>query len=480
MSDRESRRLPGNRVVRKRRNPTQIIDIPPSRPTDDIPNVRTSAKRFVLALTVLVAVGAVLLMLPWTTEADKSTSVVDAIFTAVSASSVTGLVVLDTQDHWNLFGEIIILLLIQVGGLGFMVGASVVLASLGRSMSLRDSLLLQDGAPTLSLAEATQLSKRILVFMLAFESVGAVLFTLEFLPGRSPGVAIWHGVFTSISAFCNSGIDLEGEFRSTSGFANSWLFSLTGFLLIQAGALSYVTFGDIWKKRRWQRFSLDTKLVLMTNGILLLGGMVAFLLLEWTNTLSQVDAVYRPMVAFFQSASTRTAGFSSVQFGDAHPATIFLSIALMLVGGAAGSTTGGVKLATVAILFLAVISTVRGQADPQAFGRRVSIQQVFRAMALTALFLFAHFVLTLLLAITEEVIAGHQFGFLPIMLESMSAIATAGLSTGITSEISEPGKILLCLGMYLGRLGPLMAVYALQRRQQLPLYRYPESSVRIG
>jgi trk system potassium uptake protein TrkH len=361
-----------------------------------------------------------------------------------------------------------------------MVGASVVLASLGRSMSLRDSLMLQDGAPTLSLAEATQLSKRILIFMLSFEAVGAVIFTLEFLQHRSPGVAIWHGVFTSISAFCNSGIDLEGDFRSISSFTNSWMFSITGFLLIQAGALSYVTFGDIWAKRRWRRFSLDTKLVLMTNAILLVGGSLMFLMLEWNNTLASIDTAFRPMVAFFQSASTRTAGFSAVSFGEAHPATVFLSIALMLVGGAAGSTTGGVKLATVAILFLAVMSTVRGQSDPQAFGRRVSIQQVFRAMALTALFLFAHFLLTLALAITEDVIGGKNFGFLPIMLESMSAVATAGLSTGITSDLSGPGKILLCVGMYLGRLGPLMAIYALQRRQQLPLYRYPESAVRIG
>jgi trk system potassium uptake protein TrkH len=152
----------------------------------------------------------------------------------------------------------------------------------------------------------------------------------------------------------------------------------------------------------------------------------------------------------------------------------------MLVGGAAGSTTGGVKLATIAIVVIAVISTVRGQSDAQAFGRRISTQLVFRAMAVITLFLFAHFMLTLALAVTEDVVAGKEFGFLAIMLEAMSAVATAGLSVGITPDLSGPGKLLLCIGMYVGRLGPLTAVYALQRRQKQALYRFPESPIRIG
>jgi trk system potassium uptake protein TrkH len=205
-----------------------------------------------------------------------------------------------------------------------------------------------------------------------------------------------------------------------------------------------------------------------------------FLLLEWSNAMAGLQNWTKPMAAFFQSASVRTAGFSTIDFSDAHPATVFLSIAIMMVGGAAGSTTGGVKLATIAVLAIAVLSTVRGQADPQAFGRRVSNQVVFRAMAVTALFMFAHFILTLALAVSEDVIAGHEFGFIALMLEGMSAVATAGLSTGITPDISNPGKLLLCIGMFVGRLGPLTVVYALQRRQQPTRYRFPEASIRIG
>ena len=250
MPDSGPRRLPGNRVVRRRLNPTQIIDIPISRIAGDVPNVRSSAKRFVLAFTLLVMFGAVGLALPWTTESGTRTPVIDAFFTAVSASSVTGLVVVDTQNHWNFFGELILLILIQVGGLGFMVGASLVLASMGRTLTLRDSLLLQDGAPTLSLAEATSLSKRILKFIFWFELCGAIILTGVLLnEGRSFGVALWHGIFTSISSFCNAGFDLEGDFSSIIGFSDSLIFTSTSLVLIQAGALSYITLSDAWGKK---------------------------------------------------------------------------------------------------------------------------------------------------------------------------------------------------------------------------------------
>ena len=319
----------------------------------------------------------------------------------------------DTQRHWSFLGELLILIQIQVGGLGFMVGASVVLASLGRTLTLRDSLLLQDGPPTLSLYEATQLSKRVLRFIFIAEGIGFLFFAAHFLRTDPIHIALWHALFTSVSAFCNAGFDLQGEFTSLSTFADSIIVNGTAFALIQAGALSFITFSDAWNRKHWKRFALDTKLVLLTNLVLLLGGMMMFLLLEWSNAMAGLQNWAKPMAAFFQSASVRTAGFSTFDFSEAHPATVFLSIAIMMVGGAAGSTTGGVKLATIAVLAIAVLSTVRGQADAQAFGRRVSNQIVFRAMAVTALFMFAHFILTLALAVTEDVIAGNGFGFLP-------------------------------------------------------------------
>jgi trk system potassium uptake protein TrkH len=473
-------RLPGNRVIRRRLDATRVITMPEAPLHREVPNVRTHAKRFVAGFSVLILVGAVLLMMPWASASGESTRPIDAIFTAVSASAVTGLITVDTATHWSFFGELVILILIQVGGLGFMVGASLVLASLGRGLSLRDTLMMQDGAPTLSVREATDLSKRILRFTVVCEAAGAVILSIRFMRDESPLVAIWHGVFHSISAFCNAGFDLQGGFRSVSGFDTSPVVLVTIMSLIQAGALSYIVLSDIWNKRRWGPLQLDTKLVVITNVLLILGGMIGFLIIEWNSALAFMPEWSRPMNALFQSVAARTAGYASINFGDAHPSTLFLWIAIMFVGGAAGSTAGGIKLATLAILVLAVLSTLRGQAEPQAFGRRIATTLVFRAMAIVALFLAVHFALTLALAITEDVFNDQSIGFVDLMYETMSGLATVGLTTGITPSLSTPGKIVLCLAMFFGRLGPLTAAYALQRRQRFVKYRFPEAAIRLG
>jgi trk system potassium uptake protein TrkH len=275
-------------------------------------------------------------------------------------------------------------------------------------------------------------------------------------------------------------MDLEGGFRSLGGYADSPWVNLPVMLLIQGGTLSYFTLHDVWSKRQWRLLTLDVKLVLITNAVLLIGGGLAFLALEWGNVLGDLDGGSKVLAAMFQSTTMRTAGFSTVSFTDAHPATLFISMGIMMVGGAAGSTAGGIKLATLAILVLMVVAAVRGREEPGAFGRRIAIPLVYRAMTVTALFLLAHFVFTLALAITENVIAGKEFGFLPLMFETMSGLASVGLSTGITPDLSAAGKLILCLCIYLGRLGPLMAVYALQTAGQPTRYRLPEAPVRIG
>jgi trk system potassium uptake protein TrkH len=459
---------------------TQVIDLPRLPGKRIAPDTRTHAKRFLLAFTVIVLLGTILLSLPWTTESGTATSPVDAFFTAVSASAVTGLVVVDTQDHWNFAGELVILVLIQAGGLGFMVGASLVLATLRQSQSLRGALLLQDGAPTLSLQEATTLSRHILRYILVVEAIGVLVLLPQRLREEAFGPALWRSVFTSISAFCNAGFDLEGNFVSLAGYSDSPYTSLAVMVLIQAGALSYLVVSDVWSKRRWDPLLLDVKLVITANAFLLASGAVIFLALEWQQSMTQLATADRFVAAAFQSTTMRTAGFATVSFGEVHPATLFLTIAVMLVGGASGSTAGGIKLATFAVIAIAVLSTVRGSSEPQAFRRRIPIDLVFRAMAVVTLFVTAHFLLTLALAVTEDVMANKEFGFLPIMFETMSAMATVGLSTGITPELSTAGKLVVCLAMFIGRMGPLTAVYALQRRQRPIRYRYPETSIRIG
>ncbi|MGI8484296.1 MAG: TrkH family potassium uptake protein [Thermomicrobiales bacterium] len=480
MDPRNRQRLPGNRIVRRRIGATQVIPVPAGLKRQAAPNVQTHAKRFVIAFAVIVLIGAGLLSLPIAVEKGMSTTPVDALFTAMSASAVTGLVVVDTQDHWSFFGELVILVLIQIGGLGFMVGASLVLVSLGRGSSLRDALLLQDGSPTLSLQEAVDLSKRILRFVFICEAIGAILLTIRFMRDESPLVALWYGIFHAVSMFCNAGFDLEGGFRSMSGYQTSPWINFTIIGLIQAGGLSYMVLSDTWNKRSWNRIAFNTKLVLLLNALLIVIGTVLFLITEWRSALADTPEWAKPMVAIFQSVSARTAGVSSIDFAHAHTSTVFLWIGVMLVGGASGSTAGGVKLATAAVVVIAVVSTLRGQSEAQAFGRRVSTTQVFRSMAIIAVFVSMHFAFTLMLAFTEDVAGNSDPSFLSMMFETMSAAATVGLSTGITPHLSDPGKLVLCAAMFFGRLGPLTLVYALTERQRVSRYRFPEAPIPMG
>ncbi len=452
----------------------------PRRPA--VPSARRHAQLFVLAFAALVLGGATLLALPWTAADGRPMPPVDALFTAVSAACVTGLVTVDTATHWNRFGQVVILVLMQGGGLSFMVGASIVLQALRRGVSLRDALLLRDGEPALSLREAVDLSRRILRFTLAVEAVGTVALALGFWLDRGLAFprAAWFGLFHAVSAFCNASFDLSGGFRSLTPYRDTIWLNLVVVLLIQAGALSYLVLADVWRQRRWRPLTLDAKLVLIAHALLVAGGAAFFLALEWGRSLAAAPPWAKPMAAAFHSVAARSGGFATVNLAEASAATLFVFVGVMLVGGASGSTAGGVRLTTVAAIAVAVVATLRGHDQPQLFGRRLPIPLVFRAMAVVALFGLAHFAATLALALTENVVAGAALPFIALMFEAASALATDGLSTGITPGLSTAGKLVLCTTMFLGRIGPLTAVYALQQRQRPPRYRFPEAPLRIG
>lgn len=459
---------------------TEVIQLPEQEETRSVPNATVHAQQFAFAVSMIVLIGTVLLMLPVSTESGRSTNLIDAFFTAISATSVTGLVTVDTQDHWSFFGELVILIMIQLGGFGFMVGTSLVIIALGRGTSLRAALLMQDGSPTMSLQEVTTLSVRILKFILICEGIGATILTIHFLQTETWGNALWFGIFHSIAAFCNAGFDLLGGFRSVSDHSDSFLALITLGGLIQFGGLSYMVLADVWKHRRWNRLQLDSKLVLITNFAVLLVSTMLFMAVEWNSAMGSVDSEWKPLNAVFQAISARTAGFTSVDWSQAHASTLYLWVAIMLIGGAAGSTAGGIKLATLAVIILAVVSTLRGQEEPQAFGRRIGVTVVFRALAISVMFLLVHFALALSLVLSEDIFNNHEFSFVALMFEAMSGLATVGLSTGLTPDLSSGGKIILCMAMFIGRLGPITAAYALQRRQQPRRYRYPEAQVRLG
>jgi trk system potassium uptake protein TrkH len=459
----------------------KVITLPPAPPPPAQPHPGKHAQTFVLALLALITLGTLLLSLPATTRAGQATPVIDALFTAVSAVAVTGLVTVDTATHWNRLGQAVILALIQVGGLGFMVGASLVLQVLRRGTSrLSDSLLVREGGPGVSLREAAVLSRHIVLFTLVTEGVGALVLTLRFGQDLPLGEAAWFGLFHAVSAFCNAGFDLQGDFVSLLPYQGSLVVNATVMLLIQAGALSYLIWADLATRRRWAKLAVDTKLVLVVNALLLAGGALAFLVIEWGGTLAGVAPGLRPVVALFQSVTARTAGFATVNVGALQAETLFIWMALMLIGGASGSTAGGVKLTTVGVIAAALVSTLTGRRHTQAFQRRIPTELVFRAMAVMASMLTVHFVATALLVASQRISDGTEIPFVALMFEAMSALATVGLSTGITPEVVAAGKLLLCALMVVGRLGPLTVVYALQQRQRRAEVRYATAAVRIG
>ncbi len=477
----EKRRGPRDPLIRRRPRQQTIIELPAPRPLPEPPNPLQHAKLFTLALLGVIAAGTVLLATPWTTESGERTAPIDALFTAVSAVAVTGLVTVDTQEHWNLFGEIVILLLIQLGGLGFIVGASLVLQALrGGQTRLNDMVLLQQGDPTVSLRDTGRLVGRIVRFVLLVEGAGAILLTLYFWQSRPFLEALWHGVFHAVSAFCNAGFDLHGGFRSMTGQDTAILVNVVMMVLIQTGALSYLVLADLFHKRRRSRLALDTKLVISGHLLLLAVGAGVFLIVEWNRTLTDMAVEYRPMAALFQSVAARTAGFATINFGEAHVVTLFVWVAIMLVGGASGSTAGGAKISTVAVVVVSVLSTLRGREEPSAFNRRLAPTLVFRAMSVIAILLLVHFAITLLLVAIQDRFAHHDMSFISLMFEAMSAIALVGLTTGNTPDLATASKLVLCFAMFFGRLGPLSAAYALQRRQKPVRYRLPEGTVRIG
>jgi trk system potassium uptake protein TrkH len=472
-------RRPGDRTVRVERPSPQRITIRPPRRLRSAPSPALS---LLLLFVVLIAVGTALLMLPIAAANGIATRPIDALFTATSAACVTGLTVLDTATHWSPFGQIVILLLIQAGGFGIMAGSTLLLALfLGRRTSLRDRVVVQESLGGLQLGSVMDVVRRVALFTIVCEVLGAVVLSLAFTSGPEAGppgdpLGIWWGVFHAISAFNNAGFDITGGFRSLSPFVDDWVVLLTVGTLLTLGGLGFAIVGDVAVKRRWGRMTLETKLVLGTTAALLVGGALLIGLTEWGNplTLGALPPEQRFLNALFESATLRTAGFTALDTTAFAEASLFIVMALMFIGGASGSTAGGIKVNTFAVLLIAIVSTVRGQPSAQAFGRRIQHAVVYRALAVALLAIAFVFVIGLGLTLTTEA------DFVDTLFEAVSAFGTVGATTGITPESSDPARFITSFAMFVGRLGPLTLVLALAARARPMPFRPAVESVRIG
>jgi trk system potassium uptake protein TrkH len=431
---------------------------------------------FVSGFAGFIALGTAILALPVSSEDGRWTPVLDALFTSTSAVCVTGLVVVDTGTYWSTFGQLVILVLVQLGGFGFMTSSTLLLLLTRREATLHERMLLRESLGSGSLGSVLQLARNVVVFTLLVEAVGAVILGVAFIGQVQPGQAVWWGVFHAVSAFNNAGFDLVGGFRSLVPFNGQPQILLPIACLVMLGGISYAVVADLLWRRRFERLALDSKLVLVTSAALVVLGTAGVLFTERTNpgTLGDMSLGPRLLNAFFTGVTPRTAGFNSVDTRAMTENGLFVLIALMFVGGAAGSTAGGIKVQTFSVLLCAIVSAVRGRGDVEAFGRRVPNPQVLRAVAVALLALAVVFVIAFALTLTE------QARFLYLLFEAFSAFGTVGMSTGITPELTPASRIIVILTMFAGRLGPLTLVLALATRERRRGYAWPEEGIRIG
>lgn len=432
-----------------------------------------------LSFLGVILLGAALLCLPISSANGEWTPFLDACFTATSATCVTGLIVFDTCTYWSLFGQLVILCMIQIGGLGLMTVMASLALFMKRRINLQERRLLLQSSGNLQYGDLSRMLKQILLGTLLFEGVGAVLLAIRFCPQMGMAEGIYNAVFHAVSAFCNAGFDLMGKyqpFSSLTAYVGDPLVSITVCALIIIGGIGFLVWDDIRRNGiHLKRYSLHSKIVLVTTCILVVGGWIAFFLFEQDHALKGLPLGEQVLAAFFQSVTTRTAGFNTIdQQALSNPGSI-LTVMLMLIGGSPGSTAGGIKTMTVAVALLAVFSIAKNRRDTTVFRRRIDEQQVKQALAILAIYTLLFLVATTAISVWEP-----AKGLKSIVYEVSSAVATVGLSLDGSGSFLPASKIVLILLMFIGRIGGLSLVLMLaEKRETAPLER-PEEKILIG
>ena len=430
-----------------------------------------------LGFFIMILAGTLLLMTPFASRSGTGTDFLTALFTATSASCVTGLAVVNTYTHWSLFGQVVLLVLIQIGGLGFITIGFGFSLFLRRRISLRARGLLQESMNVDHVNGMVRLAKLILCGTVIFEGAGAVILTLCFLPQMGFPTALWYGIFHSISAFCNAGFDLMGRFGESSfmGYYDHPIVCLTLIVLILVGGLGFFVWADL-RRHRWhfRKYALHTKLVLTFSLILTAGGAVLFFLLERNQLFADMRTLDAAVNALFCAVTPRTAGFNTIDTASLTEAGKLLTIILMFIGGCPGSTAGGVKVTTIAVMLLYMRSTLTRSNGVNCFGRRLTDEAVPKATLV--------FTINLTLAVTATFLLSAMSGtdLVDLTFEAVSAISTVGMSLGVTSGLNAAGRLIIILLMYLGRVGSLSFAMSLTNKKGSEHVRLPKEEISIG
>lgn len=452
------------------------------------------AQILVIGFLLVIICACIVLMLPISSEAGTPTPLVDALFTATSAVCVTGLSVVNTAGHWSDFGKVVILCCIQVGGLGFMSLVSMIFVALGRRITLKNRLVMQEALNFNTTAGVVRFTKLIVQGTLIVEGIGALLLSIVFVPEYGLARGIWYGVFHAISAFCNAGFDLIGE-NSLTPYVGNGLVNFVIMGLIILGGLGFSVWVDTYRAFQYKRkapkyfswrqavgkMTLHTKLVWLITVTLLIGGFVIILCLEYNNpaTLGGLSLKEKIYASMFQSVSPRTAGFNTISLSGLTDTSKLATLLLMFIGGSPAGTAGGIKTVTVGVLVLCAYSTIKGNENVVIFKKRIPFQIITRALTIVMISASVLVMVVGILSMTEH------FTFMEILFECVSAFATVGTTLGITSQLSMMGKITIIIVMFIGRLGPITMAVALMVRQRdkeknKSNIQYPKEKVMVG
>lgn len=456
------------------------------------PPVREPSRRsnatyiLVFGFASLILAGGLLLALPFSSNAGEFTSLDISFFTAVSATTVTGHTAVPTSTYWSIFGQAVIFVLMLVGGLGFMVLSTFLLLLMGQRSTLPERMvssgLMQDTVGVAHLQGLRGIGRRVVLMVFGLYLLGAliILFHIRGLDGAELGRSIWYSVFLSVSSFNNAGLNILPELpvgSSLTRFASNPSLLIVTAALMAVGGLGWTVIVDVYRNRRFRRFSLDTKLVVTTSLSLWVLGALVLVAAESTNsdTMGGMGWADKGVGAVFQSVSGRTAGFAIMDFGQVQDVTKTAFLTLMFIGGASGSVAGGIKVVTFAVIVAAVVSSLRQRARAEAFGREIPQPQVNRALTVVVLGMAFLAVATAILTITDP-----EIPFLHLVFDVVSALGTTGASTGIVPDLSLAGKCLFMAAMFVGRLGPIALALALTPGEDASVYRFARERVKIG
>lgn len=437
----------------------------------------TSSRIILLGFAMVILLGAILLAMPISSSSEEGVGFLNALFTSTSAVCVTGLVVLDTGSDFTQFGQIVIMCLIQVGGLGFMTFGVIIAVALGKRIGLKERLLIQQSTNSLSSQGVVRLSLGIFLIAFIVETLGAAILAIRWADELGMERAIYYGVFHSISSFNNAGFGLWPD--SLSRYVGDPIVNIVISALFIIGGIGFMVILDVIRKKKWSSLSLHSKVVLLSSGILAISGFIFIFFIELFNeeTFGSLTWSERLWAGYFQGVVTRTAGFNSIDIGSMMTASQFFMIFLMFIGASPGSTGGGIKTTTISVLLLSVFSIVKGRDEIHIFKRRIPFDIILRSLAIIIISLGIVLVATFLLTITEQSL---QKDFMEVLFEVTSAFGTVGLSMGLTAELSPLGKIIIIIIMFIGRLGPLTLAFALSQKNNKQKYRYAEERVLIG